>query len=519
MKSIYSNFVANSNSVETLSDTNIQNPTNGQVLEYQNGQWINANVSGTSVSSVFGRTGAVIPQEGDYSLNLLSDVSISAPSIGQILKHNGTNFVNSNDYFQSFNVVAQDTIFNFGILYGSMPYDVNFSFLFQPVLPNKIFCGPTNLPSATPTFRSLQIADLPTINLTNLGDTNISSPINNQVLKYDSILQKWTNQTDTDTGLTSVGLNMPSTFIVNNTPLTSNGSISVSYTSQDFRKFLAGDLSNNGTVVFRDIVAADIPTLPYLTSFNGRTAAAVVPTEGDYSLNLLSDVSISSPSVNQILKYNGTNFVNSSDYYTSFIIGSQNSIFNFSITTSPPPYIATFDYGLQNQTANTFFVGPSTGIPATPTFRTVSIDEMNDVVITTPLNNQVLKYNGANWVNTDQNSSFIFYGSGTNITANQYFQYGSMNTNIEAANIMMGRNGRIINFVARLTVSPGLGNSRTMTIYKDNVSTGVALVFTGSSNSLAVTTNITFSAYTKIAIFSQQSGAAPSIGHCTLEYV
>ena len=49
------------------------------------------------VSSVFGRTGVVTAQEGDYSLTQLSDTTITTPSTGQVLKYNGTEWVNSSD--------------------------------------------------------------------------------------------------------------------------------------------------------------------------------------------------------------------------------------------------------------------------------------------------------------------------------------------------------------------------------------------------------------------------------------
>ena len=49
------------------------------------------------VSSVFGRTGAVVATEGDYSLTQLSDVTITTPSTGQVLKYNGTAWVNDSD--------------------------------------------------------------------------------------------------------------------------------------------------------------------------------------------------------------------------------------------------------------------------------------------------------------------------------------------------------------------------------------------------------------------------------------
>jgi len=62
-------------------------------------------------------------------------------------------------------------------------------------------------------------------NLGQLGDVTITSPSTNQVLKYNGTA--WVNGTDTDTGLTSVGLSMPAAFTVSNSPLTSNGTLAV----------------------------------------------------------------------------------------------------------------------------------------------------------------------------------------------------------------------------------------------------------------------------------------------------
>ena len=49
----------------------------------------------SSINSVFGRTGTVVATEGDYSLTQLSDVNLISPANGQILKYNGTNWVNT----------------------------------------------------------------------------------------------------------------------------------------------------------------------------------------------------------------------------------------------------------------------------------------------------------------------------------------------------------------------------------------------------------------------------------------
>ncbi len=52
----------------------------------------------TAIVSVFGRTGAVTANEGDYNLNKLSDVDLStAPTNNQILRFDGTNWKASNE--------------------------------------------------------------------------------------------------------------------------------------------------------------------------------------------------------------------------------------------------------------------------------------------------------------------------------------------------------------------------------------------------------------------------------------
>lgn len=54
--------------------------------------WSDLNTN--AVTSVFGRTGAVVATEGDYSLTKLSDVNLASPANGQLLQNNGTQWVN-----------------------------------------------------------------------------------------------------------------------------------------------------------------------------------------------------------------------------------------------------------------------------------------------------------------------------------------------------------------------------------------------------------------------------------------
>ena len=53
----------------------------------------------SGVYSVYGRTGNVVAQDGDYNLTQLGDVTIVTPSTGQVLRYNGTAWVNSTESY------------------------------------------------------------------------------------------------------------------------------------------------------------------------------------------------------------------------------------------------------------------------------------------------------------------------------------------------------------------------------------------------------------------------------------
>lgn len=73
-------------------------------------------------------------------------------------------------------------------------------------------------------------------------------------------------------GVTSVGLVMPSQFTVTGSPVTSSGDLTASWASQTANYFLAAPNGTSGTPTFRAIVAADVPTLNQNTT---GTAAAI----------------------------------------------------------------------------------------------------------------------------------------------------------------------------------------------------------------------------------------------------
>jgi hypothetical protein len=67
--------------LDDLTDVVITSPSTGQVLKYNGTNWINDTVSGGSAGT----------------LDDLTDVVITSPSTGQVLKYNGTNWINDTD--------------------------------------------------------------------------------------------------------------------------------------------------------------------------------------------------------------------------------------------------------------------------------------------------------------------------------------------------------------------------------------------------------------------------------------
>lgn len=118
---------------------------------------------------------------------------------------------------------------------------------------------------------------------------------------------------------------------------------------------------------------------------------------GATALTGLSDVSISSPSNGQVLKYNGSKWVNGTDNTSSGGGGSTVSLPSGDITlsTTAQTYI----------TANN--VARKIKLPTTCpwTVGSTTLSGLTDTNISSPTNGQYLKYNGSKWVNSTGTSA------------------------------------------------------------------------------------------------------------------
>ncbi len=178
-----------------------------------------------------------------------------------------------------------------------------------------VFAGPVSGAAAVPTFRALSATDIPSlsgsyiVNGTSLqtgnfnisgnggiggklqfqgtstgittfqagaqGATNINytlpitAPTSGQVLSSSNTgTLSWTNSSPS--GVTSVGLAMPSIFTVTNSPVTSSGTLTASLNSQNAAIVFAGPISGAAAVpTFRALSATDIPSLSGSYIVNG----------------------------------------------------------------------------------------------------------------------------------------------------------------------------------------------------------------------------------------------------------
>jgi len=67
----------------------IYNETTSKLQQWTGSAWVDVLTStagSTPVSSVFGRTGAVVATEGDYDLDELGDVSVTGAAVGSMLE-------------------------------------------------------------------------------------------------------------------------------------------------------------------------------------------------------------------------------------------------------------------------------------------------------------------------------------------------------------------------------------------------------------------------------------------------
>ena len=179
--------------------------------------WTDINTD--AVTSVFGRTGAVVATEGDYTLTQLGDVTITTPSTGQVLKYNGTIWVNDTD-------ANTGTVTSVALNTGTTGTDISVSG--SPITSSGTIT--LNIPTASATNRgALSTTDWSTFNnkqnaltLTTTGTSGAATLVGAtlNIPQYQGVL---TNPV-TGTGTTNYIPKFTSSSAIGNSQLVENGS-------------------------------------------------------------------------------------------------------------------------------------------------------------------------------------------------------------------------------------------------------------------------------------------------------
>jgi len=228
-----------------------------------------------------------------------------------------------------------------------------------------------------------------------------------------------------------------------NQVISTNGSGTLTFTTLDF----TGGLEYKGSY---DITAAPSLTSAkkgdfYIITNGPGTIAGVSFEDGDHivfnqdasspltsamfdkidnseaytTLASLTDTNISTPANGQVLKHNGTSWVNTQLAYSE-LSGTPTNVSTFtndanyvasgdnvSVLTNDANYVASGD-NVSTLTNDAGYLTDITG---------ENLGDLSDVTVTTPTSGQVLSYNGANWVNSAASSGSLAGLSDVTITA------------------------------------------------------------------------------------------------------
>ena len=319
--------------IANANDVAITTPSNNQVLTYNstNANWANQNLP-SGISTLSGLTDVVVatPANGDvltYNTSLTKwdnaqpatialascgDVAITTPANNNFLQYNSSTskWTNTSLTIDSTLSSLSDT----NITEGS---SINQNFLYWNNTDSKWEAKTlqtTDIPSLAESKITNLTSDLaskvssintitPTsgdvsIGLSNLSDTSITTPTNNQFLQYNSSTSKWVN-----------------TSVTIDTTLSSLSDTNIAEGSSIDQNFLYWNNTDSKWEA-KALQTTDIPSLAEskitnLTTDLGNKVSSInsiTPTSGNVVIGIsnLSDATITSVSNNQVLQYSAT---------------------------------------------------------------------------------------------------------------------------------------------------------------------------------------------------------------------
>jgi hypothetical protein len=357
-----------------LGDVRITAPSNGQVLMSVDGEWVNSNLP-TGVVAMDDLSDATIvnPTEGqmlafingawrNYTpstaarLDDLTDVDAAIPHTLDILSYNGSHWVPRTLEYK-LRDLADFTAYGgqdgYCIVYRNGFYQLESVLAsgslndLSDVLADNVVAGQVLMK----TYRGWEPVDIPpTVRIMNdLTDVDVDNPLNGQYLKYDASEGVWRNATHVQSWKSLQG--------VQTTNIPNGGYLSYQQGSDS-------------------LVFTPFPSIPQN-----------VP----YSLNGLTDVTITTPVDGHTLVYNSVAGV-----FENKDIGIVNQLVDLTDMTITNPQGGQFLMynSATHKWTNTTYTPPAFTMPA------IYMNSLSDTQISTPTNGQFLRYFNNKWVNT-----------------------------------------------------------------------------------------------------------------------
>ena len=360
-------------------------------------------------------------QVDTFNLNDLVDVTASGATNSQIIKYNGTEWVLDTDIVStSFSIVTASPGTTPSLTYNNS----NGTFTYTPPdlspyrlktetlndIPGVTISNPVNthvLQYNGSVWTNQPLTGISDIN--DIGNVFINNPQNDQVLKYDSTNNRWTNATDA--GGTQINtINDIGNVSDTNTQ---NGQL-LKYNSgagrwENFTPTYISSFTETDPIFVASAASGITSTL--INNWNTAHGWGNHAAQG-YLLPVLTNLQ-----TDEMLRWNGTNWVNEpttqhlaqfkSDWAQqdsskpSFILNkptlatvattgsftdlTQRTLANLTDVSTP---------GVQNG-----YILKYNGSSWESTAPVANIQDLSNVVITSPISGQVLKYNGTNWIN------------------------------------------------------------------------------------------------------------------------
>lgn len=222
---------------------------------------------------------------------------------------------------------------------------------------NKLYAGPSTGPDAQPTFRAMVTADLPP----GVGT------------------------------VTSVDLSVPGEFAVSGNPITTNGTLTVTKTTQQANKLYAGpNTGPDAQPAFRSLVTADLPAGTGTVTSVGLTG----PAEFTYGATVTGsgNLTFTKASQTQNQVWASPNGASGAPTFRALVAtdlppatGTVTSVglsmpSEFAVANSPVVGSGTLAVTAQPQAPNTVWAGPLTGPNAAPQFRALDPADISTLI-------------------------------------------------------------------------------------------------------------------------------------------